>query len=203
MMWSLDNQNPMIKATTILTVKKNGKIVMIGDGQVSMGSTIVKPNAKKVRRLSGGNILAGFAGTTADAYTLIELLEAKLEEHPGQLLRSCVELAKAWRSDKFLRKLAATMCVADRDILLTVTGTGDILEPNDGLIGIGSGGMYALSCARGLIDIPEMDALTIAKKSMEIAANICVYTNTNFVIESLDCSPSEVAPQSTASSTPT
>merc|ERR1719231_2187899 len=158
---------------------------MIGDGQVSLGSTVVKPNAKKVRRIGDG-IVAGFAGTTADAVTLLERLERKLEEHPGQLTRACVELAKAWRTDKFLRRLEAILVVSDATSSYTLTGNGDVIEPVDGIIGIGSGGTYALAAARALHDQPNLDALEIATKSMKIAADICVYTNDNFTIEIID-----------------
>merc|ERR1719231_1706517 len=157
---------------------------MIGDGQVSLGSTVVKPNAKKVRRI-GDNILAGFAGATADCFTLVERLEHKLEEHPGQLLRACVELAKAWRTDKFLRRLEAILVVTDGEVSFTLTGNGDVIEPVDGIIGIGSGGTYALAAARALIDQPNMDSLAIAEKAMGIAGDICVYSNKNFVVEQL------------------
>jgi len=156
---------------------------MIGDGQVSLGNTIVKPNARKVRILKQG-ILAGFAGGTADALTLFERLEAKLDEHRGQLLRSCVEMAKDWRTDKYLRKLEAVMIVADKDISLLLTGTGDVLEPYDNVIATGSGGDFALAAARGLM-FSDLDTEDIAKKAMTIAADICVYTNHNFVMEVL------------------
>jgi len=175
---------PAMHGTTILSVRKDGKVAVLGDGQVSLGSTIVKPNAKKVR-LIGDDIIAGFAGSTADAMTLLERLERKLEEHPGQMTRACVELAKNWRTDKYLRKLEAVLLVSDGDISLTLTGNGDVLEPPDGLIGVGSGGTYALAAARALIDRPDMDALEIAKRSMDIASGICVYTNGNYTIETL------------------
>ena len=171
--------------TTILSVRKDDKVIIIGDGQVSVGPTIMKASAKKVRKLADGSIIAGFAGATADAFTLFERLEAKLEKHPGQLTRACVELAKDWRTDKYLRKLEAMMAVADSTTSLILTGTGDVLEPEDGLIGIGSGGNYALSAARALIDVKDIDAEELARKSMKIAADICVYTNENVVIESL------------------
>jgi ATP-dependent HslUV protease subunit HslV len=171
--------------TTILTVRKGGKVVIAGDGQVSIGQTIIKSNARKVRRLGNGAVIAGFAGATADALTLFERLEAKLEQHPGQLTRACVELAKDWRMDRYLRRLEAMMAVADISASLVLTGTGDVLEPEDGLIGIGSGGMYALSAARALIDRDGMDAETIARRALEIAAGVCVYTNTNVVLEKL------------------
>ncbi|EGZ29969.1 hypothetical protein PHYSODRAFT_477622 [Phytophthora sojae] len=170
--------------TTILCVRKGGKVCLIGDGQVSLGHTVVKPNAKKVRRI-GEHIVAGFAGSTADAFTLMERLEAKLDEYPGQLTRSCVELAKAWRTDKYLRRLEAILIVSDLKQSYTLTGNGDVLEPHDGIIGIGSGGTYALAAARALID-QDLDAETIARKSMKIAAEICVYTNDNFVVEMLE-----------------
>ena len=172
-------------ATTILSVRKGGEVVMAGDGQVSMGQTIVKGNAKKVRRLGNGQIIAGFAGATADAFALFERLEAKLERHPGQLLRACIELAKDWRLDRNLRRLEALMAVADKDVSLLLSGTGDVLEPEGGIIAIGSGGNYALSAARALIDVEGMDAEAIARKAMKIAADICVYTNHNLVIEKL------------------
>lgn len=173
-------------ATTILAVRKNGQIVIAGDGQVSMGQTVLKSNAKKIRRLGkDGQIIVGFAGATADAFTLFERLEAKLEAHPGQLTRACVELAKDWRTDKYLRKLEALIAVCDKDTSLILSGTGDVVEPEDGIIGIGSGGNYALSAARALIDLPDLDAETIARKAMKIAGDICVYTNHNIVIEKL------------------
>ena len=171
--------------TTILSVRKNGKVVIAGDGQVSIGSTVVKSTAKKIRRIgNGGEILAGFAGSTADALTLFERLESKLEKHPKQLLRACVELAKDWRTDRYLRKLEAMMLVADKDYSLILTGMGDVLEPEGGVMGIGSGGNYALAAARALYD-SDLDAETIVRKSMKIAADICVYTNENITLESL------------------
>jgi len=173
-------------ATTILAVRKDGQVVVAGDGQVSMGATILKSNARKVRRLGKNNeIVAGFAGSTADAFTLFERLEAKLEAHPGQLTRACVELAKDWRTDKYLRRLEAMMAVCDKNTSLILSGTGDVVEPEDGLIGIGSGGNYALSAARALIDRSDMSAEDVARKSMKIAADICVYTNENVVLEHL------------------
>lgn len=171
--------------TTILCVRKNGRVVLAGDGQVSLGATIIKANARKVRRLGDGAIIGGFAGATADAFTLFERLEAKLEQYPGQLARACVELAKDWRTDRYLRRLEAMMAVADKDVSLVLTGTGDVLEPEDGLIGIGSGGNYALSAARALIDIEGLEAESVARKAMKIAADICVYTNENVIIECL------------------
>jgi ATP-dependent HslUV protease, peptidase subunit HslV len=171
--------------TTILAVRKDGKVIIAGDGQVTFGQQIIKSNARKVRRLSDGKVIAGFAGATADAFTLFERLEAKLEKHPGQLTRACVELAKDWRTDRYLRRLEAMMAVADQDVSLVLSGTGDVLEPEDSLIGIGSGGAYALAAARALMDRSDMDAEAIARKAMGIAAGICIYTNQEVVIESL------------------
>ena len=171
--------------TTILAVRKDGRVVIAGDGQVSLGATVIKGNARKVRRLGDGTVIGGFAGATADAFTLFERLEAKLEKHPGQLTRACVELAKDWRTDRYLRRLEAMMIVADKDVTLVLTGTGDVLEPEDGVTGIGSGGNYALSAARALIDIDGLDAEAIARKSLDIAADICVYTNRNLTVEEL------------------
>ena len=175
---------PQWHGTTILTLRKGGTVVVAGDGQVSLGQTVIKSNAKKVRQLGTGKVLAGFAGATADAMTLFERLEAKLEQHPGQLARACVELAKDWRTDRYLRRLEAMMIVADAQTSLVLTGTGDVLEPERGIIGIGSGGMYALAAARALADT-DLDAEAIARKAMAIAAEICVYTNTNLVVETL------------------
>jgi ATP-dependent HslUV protease subunit HslV len=171
--------------TTILSVRKGGKVVIAGDGQVTLGNTVLKAGAKKVRRLGNGKILAGFAGATADAFTLFERLENKLERFPGQLTRASVELAKDWRTDRYLRRLEAVMAVADASTSLILTGTGDVLDPEDGLIGIGSGGPYALAAARALID-SDLDAEAIARKALEIAADICIYTNRNITLESLD-----------------
>jgi ATP-dependent HslUV protease, peptidase subunit HslV len=171
--------------TTILTVRKAGRVVIAGDGQVSLGATVIKANARKVRSLGKGDVIGGFAGATADAFTLFERLEAKLEQYPGQLLRACVELAKDWRTDRFLRRLEAMMIVADREKSLVLTGTGDVLEPEGGVMGIGSGGNYALAAAKALVDTP-LSAEEIARKAMAIAAEICVYTNTNVVIEALE-----------------
>jgi len=171
--------------TTILCLRKDGEVVVVGDGQVSMGQTVVKSNARKVRRLAGGKVIAGFAGTTADAITLFERLEAKLEQYSGQLTRACVELAKDWRTDRYLRRLEAMMAVADSEVSLILSGNGDVLEPEDGVIGIGSGGGYALAAARGLIAIDGLDAETIARRAMAIAASICVYTNDKITIEKL------------------
>ena len=172
-------------ATTIITVRKGGKVVIAGDGQVSLGQTIMKGNAKKVRRIGKGNVIAGFAGATADAFTLLERLETKLEQYPDQLTRACVELAKDWRTDRYLRRLEAMMLVADRNVSLALTGTGDVLEPEHGVMAIGSGGNFALAAARALID-SDADAETIARKAMQIAADICVYTNQNVVVETID-----------------
>ncbi|HCX66629.1 ATP-dependent protease subunit HslV [Parvibaculum sp.] len=171
--------------TTILSVRKGGKVVIAGDGQVSMGDTIMKGNARKVRPLGKGDVIAGFAGATADAMTLFERLEAKIEQYPGQLMRACVELAKDWRTDRFLRRLEALMIVADREVTLVLTGNGDVLEPDGGVTGIGSGGNYALAAARALTDT-ELSAEEIVRKAMGIAADICVYTNNSLTVESLD-----------------
>src|SRR3979411_4951 len=175
--------------TTILTVRKGGTVAIGGDGQVSIGQTIVKANARKVRRLGkgrggSGDVSSGFAGAPADAFTLFERLEAKLEQYPGQLMRAAVELAKDWRTDRYLRRLEAMMIVADKEVSLVLTGTGDVLEPEAGVMGIGSGGNYALAAARALVDT-DLDAETIVKKAMAIAADICVYTNRNVTIETL------------------
>jgi ATP-dependent HslUV protease, peptidase subunit HslV len=171
--------------TTILTVRKGGKVVIAGDGQVSLGQTIIKGNARKVRPLGSGQVIAGFAGATADAMTLFERLEGKLEQFPNQLTRAAVEMAKDWRMDRYLRRLEAMMIVADKHTSLVLTGTGDVLEPENGVIAIGSGGNYALAAARALLET-EMDAETICRKSMKIAADICVYTNGNLTVEMLD-----------------
>jgi len=171
--------------TTILAVRKDGRTVIAGDGQVSMGATIVKGAARKVRTLAGGRVLAGFAGATADAFTLIERLEAKLEQYPDQLARACVDLAKDWRTDRYLRRLEAMLLVADRDAIFTVTGVGDVLEPEYGVAAVGSGGNYALAAARALIDNTDMDAEAVARRAMAIAADICVYTNGNLTVERL------------------
>ena len=170
--------------TTILSVRKGGTVVIGGDGQVSIGQTVVKANARKVRRLAKGDVIGGFAGATADAFTLFERLEGKLEQYPGQLMRAAVELAKDWRTDRYLRRLEAMMIVADKDISLVLTGTGDVLEPEAGVVGIGSGGNYALAAARALLDGP-LDAEEIVRKAMDIAADICVYTNRNVTVEKL------------------
>jgi ATP-dependent HslUV protease, peptidase subunit HslV len=172
-------------ATTILSVRKNGEVVVAGDGQVSMGNTVMKANARKVRRLGKDDqIITGFAGATADAFTLFERLEAKLDAHPGQLTRACVELAKDWRTDKYLRRLEALMAVCDKETSLILSGTGDVVEPQDGIIGIGSGGNYALAAARALYD-QDLSAEEIARRAMKIASDICVFTNENVVVEKL------------------
>ncbi len=171
--------------TTILSVRRGGKVVIVGDGQVSMGNTVMKPNARKVRRLGDGSVIGGFAGATADAFTLFERLEAKLERHSGQLMRAAVELAKDWRTDKYLRNLEALMIVADAEQMLILTGNGDVLEPEGGIAAIGSGGNYALSAARALVDY-EPDAETVCRKAMAIAAEVCVFTNDRLTIETLD-----------------
>ena len=172
-------------ATTILTSRKDGRVVIAGDGQVSLGATIIKANARKVRTLGKGDVIAGFAGATADAFTLFERLEAKIEQYPGQLTRACVELAKDWRTDRYLRRLEAMMLVADKSAGLVLTGTGDVLEPEHGVMAIGSGGNYALAAARALAET-DLDAEAVVRKAMAIAADICVYTNHNLVIESID-----------------
>ena len=172
--------------TTILCVRKGAGVAMAGDGQVTLGQTVVKGNARKVRRIgAGGAVLAGFAGATADAFTLLERLEAKLERFPSQLERACVELAKDWRTDRYLRRLEAMLAVADRDRSFTVTGNGDVLEPEDGVIAIGSGGNFALAAARALIEVPELSAEDVARRAMRIAADICVYTNHSVIVEAI------------------
>ncbi len=171
--------------TTILTVRKGSHVVIAGDGQVSLGQTIIKGNARKVRPLGTGKVIAGFAGATADAMTLFERLEGKLEQFPNQLTRACVEMAKDWRTDRYLRRLEAMMIVADARVSLVLTGTGDVLEPENGITAIGSGGNYALAAARALIET-DLDAETIARKAMKIAAEICVYTNNSLTVEKLD-----------------
>jgi len=180
-----ETRAPPWHGTTILSVRKDGKVVVAGDGQVSLGDTVVKASARKVRRLAGGDVIAGFAGATADAFTLFERLEGKLEQYPRQLTRASVELAKDWRTDRYLRRLEAMMAVADKEVSLVLTGNGDVLEPDDGVIGIGSGGNYALAAARALIDRGDMNAEAIARKAMAIASEICIYTNNNIIIESL------------------
>ena len=181
----MSDDSPVWHGTTILTVRKAGRVVIGGDGQVSLGATVVKANARKVRPLAGGSVIGGFAGATADAFTLFERLEKKLEQYPNQLMRAAVELAKDWRTDRYLRRLEAMMLVADAKVSLVLSGTGDVLEPEGGVMGIGSGGNYALAAARALIDSPH-DAETIVRRSMAIAADICVYTNGNLTIESLE-----------------
>ena len=173
--------------TTIVSARRDGKVALGGDGQVTLGNVVIKATARKVRRLYHDKILAGFAGGTADAFTLFERFEAKLEKHQGNLLRSAVELAKDWRTDRYLRRLEAMMIVADKEVSLVLTGTGDVLEPEGGLMGIGSGGNYALAAARALIDT-DLDAETIVRKAMAIAADICVYTNRNVTVETLKAS---------------
>jgi ATP-dependent HslUV protease, peptidase subunit HslV len=184
-MTQFTNELPTWHATTICSVRKGDKVVIAGDGQVSVGDTVMKSNAKKVRHLGGGKVIAGFAGATADAFTLFERLEAKLERYPGQLARACVELAKDWRTDKYLRQLQAMLIVVDKETSLVVTGNGDVLEPEHGVVAIGSGGNYALSAARALYDL-DMDAEEIARRAMKIAGEICVYTNDNVILETMD-----------------
>ncbi|MGA0938027.1 MAG: ATP-dependent protease subunit HslV [Sedimenticolaceae bacterium] len=174
-------------ATTILSVRRNGKVVIGGDGQVSLGNTVMKGNARKVRRLYKGQVLAGFAGSTSDAFTLFERFEAKLEKHSGHLTRAAVELAKDWRTDRMLRRLEALLLVADKEASLILTGNGDVVEPEDSLMAIGSGGSFAQSAARALLDNTELSARDIVEKGLHIAADICVFTNHNLVIEELDC----------------
>src|ERR687893_1114972 len=181
----MQNSPEVWHGTTILTVRKNGIVAIGGDGQVSIGQTVVKANAKKVRRLAKGSVIGGFAGATADAFTLFERLEGKLEQYPGQLMRACVELTKDWRTDRYLRRLEAMMLVADREVSLLLSGGGDVLEPEGGVMAIGSGGNYALAAARALSD-GDLDAEAIVRRSLTIAAEICVYTNANVVIETLD-----------------
>jgi ATP-dependent HslUV protease subunit HslV len=171
--------------TTILCVRRDGKVTMAGDGQVSLGNTVVKGNARKVRRIGNNAVIAGFAGATADAFTLLERLESKLERFPNQLERACVELAKDWRTDRYLRRLEAMLIVADAERSFTLTGNGDVLEPEDGIVAIGSGGNYALSAARALITVPDLSAEEIARRAMKSAADICIYTNENLIVESL------------------
>ncbi|MEN3598945.1 ATP-dependent protease subunit HslV [Brucella melitensis] len=181
----IEHNPTTIYGTTIVTVRKDGKVVIAGDGQVSLGNTVMKGNARKVRRIGKGNVIAGFAGATADAFTLLERLEAKLEQYPDQLMRASVELAKDWRTDRYLRKLEAMMLVADSKVTLALTGTGDVLEPEQGVMAIGSGGNYALAAARALIET-DKSAEEIARKAMNIAADSCIYTNHNIIVESLD-----------------
>src|SRR5947208_1972866 len=171
--------------TTILSVRKNGRVIVAGDGQVTQGQTIMKPNAKKVRRLGDGSVIGGFAGATADAFTLFERLERKLEQHHGQLLRAAVELAKDWRTDKYLRNLEAMMIVADKDVTLILTGNGDVLEPEAGIAAIGSGGNYALAAARALADY-EQDPEVLARRAMQIASEVCLFTNDRLTLETIE-----------------
>ena len=175
----------MIKGTTILAVRHKGKIVIAGDGQVSLEQVVMKHTARKVRKIHNDNVLAGFAGATADAFTLFEKFEGKLEQYRGNLLRSAVELAKDWRTDKILRRLEALLIVADKDQSLIISGNGDVIEPDDGVVAIGSGGAYALAAARALVKHSDLDARAIAEEAMRIAASICVYTNNEIVIEEL------------------
>ena len=180
-----ENSNNNMHGTTILAVRRKNSVVIAGDGQVSLGNTIMKSNAVKVRRLGNNKVIAGFAGATADAFTLFERLEGKLEKHQNQLTRACVELAKDWRTDKYLRRLEAMMAVADKSVSLIVSGTGDVIEPEDGLIGIGSGGVYSLAAARALMEQEKLSTEEVAKKAMKIASGICIYTNSNITIEKL------------------
>jgi ATP-dependent HslUV protease subunit HslV len=180
-----EQNNPSWHGTTIISVRKNNQVVIAGDGQVSLGNTVIKSSAQKVRRIGDGSVIAGFAGATADAFTLFERLESKLEKHPNQLTRAAVELAKEWRTDKYLRRLEALLTVADANVSLLITGQGDVLEPENNITGIGSGGNYALSAARALID-SDLSAEEIAKKSIQIAADICVFTNSNITIEKIE-----------------
>ena len=180
------NKNP-IKATTIIGIRKDNQVVIAGDGKASMGNTIMKANVKKVRRLGSNNsVIAGFAGATADAFALFERLESKLEQYKNQLKRACVELAKDWRTDKYLRRLEAMMIVADKNVSLLLSGTGDVIETDDGILGIGSGGPYAISAAKALMKNTSLDAEKIALESLNIAADICVYTNHNIILEKID-----------------
>lgn len=181
-----DNAFPGWHGTTIVSVRKGNKVVVAGDGQVSMGQTVMKHGAKKVRRLAGGKVIGGFAGATADAFTLFERLEAKLEQYPDQLMRAAVELAKDWRTDRYLRKLEAMMIVADKTETLVLTGNGDVLTPDYGVTAIGSGGNYALSAALALAENTDLDAELIARQAMKIAEQICVYTNSNVTLEAIE-----------------
>ncbi len=180
----MDTQPASWRGTTILSLRKNGQTVIAGDGQVTFGNTVIKSNARKVRRLGDGSIIAGFAGATADAFTLFERLEGKIEKHSGQLTRACVELAKDWRTDRYLRKLEAMMIVADKNVTLVLTGNGDVLEPENSVVGIGSGGAYALAAAKALLDT-DASAEEIALKAMKIASEICIYTNQNIIMEKI------------------
>lgn len=180
-----EQNNPSWHGTTIISVRKGNQVVIAGDGQVSLGNTVIKASAQKVRRIGDGSVIAGFAGATADAFTLFERLESKLEKHPNQLTRAAVELAKEWRTDKYLRRLEALLTVADANVSLLITGQGDVLEPENNITGIGSGGNYALSAARALIET-DLTAEEIAKKSIQIAADICVFTNNNITCEKIE-----------------
>ena len=180
-----EQNNPSWHGTTIISVRKGNQVVIAGDGQVSLGNTVIKASAQKVRRIGDGSVIAGFAGATADAFTLFERLESKLEKHPNQLTRAAVELAKEWRTDKYLRRLEALLTVADANVSLLITGQGDVLEPENNVTGIGSGGNYALSAARALIET-DLTAEEIAKKSIQIAADICVFTNNNITSEKIE-----------------
>jgi len=180
-----EQNNPSWHGTTIISVRKGNQVVIAGDGQVSLGNTVIKASAQKVRRIGDGSVIAGFAGATADAFTLFERLESKLEKHPNQLTRAAVELAKEWRTDKYLRRLEALLTVADANVSLLITGQGDVLEPENNITGIGSGGNYALSAARALIET-DLSAEEIAKKSIQIAADICVFTNNNITSEKIE-----------------
>ena len=180
-----EQNNPSWHGTTIISIRKGNQVVIAGDGQVSLGNTVIKASAQKVRRIGDGSVIAGFAGATADAFTLFERLESKLEKHPNQLTRAAVELAKEWRTDKYLRRLEALLTVADANVSLLITGQGDVLEPENNITGIGSGGNYALSAARALIET-DLTAEEIAKKSIQIAADICVFTNNNITCEKIE-----------------
>lgn len=186
-----DNEFPGWHGTTIVAVRKGSRVVVAGDGQVSVGNTVMKHQARKVRPLAGGKVIGGFAGATADAFTLFERLEAKLEQYPDQLMRAAVELAKDWRTDRYLRRLEAMMIVADKKDTLVLTGTGDVLTPDHDVIAIGSGGNYAYSAALALSENTEMDAEQIARKAMKIAAEVCIYTNENVTLESIDANESK------------
>ena len=175
----------MIKGTTIIAVRHKGKVAIAGDGQVTLGNTILKQKASKIRRLFKDKVLAGFSGATADAFTLFERFEAKLEQHQGNLLRSAVELAKDWRTDRMLRRLEALLIVVDKEYSLIVSGTGDVVEPDDGIVAIGSGGSFALAAARALVKYSDLDVKTVVEESMKIASEICIYTNDNIIIEEL------------------
>ena len=183
---SESNNFPGWHGTTIVAVRKGNKVVVAGDGQVTMGQTVMKHGARKVRRLADGNVIGGFAGATADAFTLFERLEAKLVQYPNQLMRASVELAKDWRTDRYLRRLEAMMIVADAKETLVLTGTGDVLTPDHGVTAIGSGGNYALSAALALADATELDAEEIARRAMQIAEQVCVYTNANVTLETIE-----------------